>query len=386
VSHPEQRVLLFTPTGRDAEIVTTVLAQARIDRVACKSWPELELLFKEGAAALIISEEALRPGVVMRIRMLLREQPRWSDFPILLVSGRGADSAAIRNASLEMGNVTLLERPMRVVAMLSAVRGALRARARQYENRAQLEALEQTAVALRASELQLREAHARKDAFLATLAHELRNPLAPIRNALHVLRRKTPAPELALLHDIVERQVRQLARLVDDLLEVSRFTRGKISLHLERIDIATVLRSAIETSRPVIDAARHELVEKFPPEPVFVNGDALRLGQVFANLLNNAAKYTNDGGTITVAIQPRGSEVVVTIDDTGVGIPAEMLAEIFDMFTQIHESNDKAQGGLGIGLTLAKTLVELHGGHVEAHSDGAGRGSRFSVSLPRVER
>jgi signal transduction histidine kinase len=384
VARPEQRVLLFTPTGRDAEIVTTVLAHARIDRITCKSWSEFENLFKEGAAALVISEEALLPGVVMRIRMLLREQPRWSDFPILLLTGRGADTAAIRNASLEMGNVTLLERPMRVVAMLSAVRSTLRARARQYENRAQLEALEHAAAALRVSEQQLREAHARKDAFLATLAHELRNPLAPIRNGLHVLRRKTPAAELAPLHDIVERQVRQLTRLVEDLLEVSRFTRGKVTLHLERLDVAAVLLSAIETSRPVIDEAHHELVVNFPTDPVYVNGDALRLGQVFANLLNNAAKYTDKRGTITVTVQPRGQEAVVTIEDNGVGIPPEMLTTIFEMFTQIRESNDKAQGGLGIGLTLAKTLVELHGGRVEAHSEGTGKGSRFSVCLPRA--
>jgi signal transduction histidine kinase len=339
---------------------------------------------KEGAAALVISEEALLPGVVMRIRMLLRDQPPWSDFPVLLLTARGADSAAIRNASLEMGNVTLLERPMRIVAMLSAVRNALRARARQYQNRSQLRALEESAAALRESEQNLREAHARKDEFLATIAHELRNPLAPIRNGLHVLRRKTPDPDLVPLHEIVDRQVRQLIRLVDDLLEVSRFTRGKISLHLERLEIAAVVRSAIETSRPLIDGARHQLIENFPTESVFVRGDAMRLGQVFSNLLNNAAKYTDRGGRITISVQAQADEVVVTVEDTGVGIPPEMLTAVFDMFMQVRESNDKSQGGLGIGLTLVKSLVELHGGRVEAHSDGPGKGSRFSVFLPRV--
>jgi signal transduction histidine kinase len=142
--------------------------------------------------------------------------------------------------------------------------------------------------------------------------------------------------------------------------------------------------AAIETSRPVIDDAHHELVVNFPTDPLYVNGDPLRLGQVFANLLNNAAKYTDKRGTITVTVQPRGQEAVVTIEDNGVGIPPEMLAVIFEMFTQIRESNDRAQGGLGIGLTLAKTLVELHGGRVEAHSEGTGKGSRFSVSLPRA--
>jgi two-component system, sensor histidine kinase len=361
-----------------------VLAHARIDGIASTSWADLELLFKEGAAALIISEEALLPGVVMRMRMLLRDQPRWSDFPVLLLTARGADSPAIRNASLEMGNVTLLERPMRIVSMLSAVRNALRARARQYENRTQLVALEDYAAALRESEQNLREAHTRKDAFLATLAHELRNPLAPIRNGLHVLRRKTPDPELAPLHDIVDRQVRQLVRLVDDLLEVSRFTRGKISLLAERLEIAAVVRGAIETSRPVIDGEQHNLVEQFPADAIYVEGDPLRLGQVFSNLLNNAAKYTEKGGTITVSVQSRNEEVVVSVEDTGVGIPSEMIDAIFDMFMQVRESHDKAQGGLGIGLTLVKSLVELHGGRVEAHSDGRGKGSRFSVYLPQV--
>jgi two-component system, sensor histidine kinase len=361
-----------------------VLAQARIGSIASDSWGDLELLFKEGAAALVISEEALLPGVVMRMRMLLRDQPPWSDFPVLMLTARGADSPAIRNASLEMGNVTLLERPMRILAMLSAVRNALRARARQYENRSQLLELEESAAALRDSEQNLREAHARKDAFLATLAHELRNPLAPIRNGLYVLRRRTPDPELAPLHDIVDRQVRQLVRLVDDLLEVSRFTRGKVSLHLEQVEIATVMRSAIETSRPVIDGEQHELIEQFHAEQIHVRGDSMRLGQVFANLLNNAAKYTEKGGTITVGIQPLGSEVLVTVEDTGVGIPPEMLDAIFEMFMQVRESADKAQGGLGIGLTLVKTLVELHGGRVEAHSKGRGQGSRFCVYLPRA--
>jgi signal transduction histidine kinase len=384
--HAEHRVLLFTPTGRDASIIMGVLEHASIVGVASDSWTDIERLLKEGAAALVISEEALRPEILMRMRMLLREQQPWSDFPILLLTARGADSAAIRTASLEMGNVTLLERPMRIVTMLSAVRNALRARARQYQYRSQLVELEEAAAALRASELQLREAHTRKDAFLATLAHELRNPLAPIRTGLHVLRRKTPGAELAPLHDIVDRQFRQLMRLVDDLLEVSRITRGKISLQPELLDIVTVVSAAIETSRPLIDAGEHELVVNWPAETLHVQGDALRLGQVFANLLNNAAKYTAKGGRITVTIQPRSDEVVVAVEDTGDGIPPEMLGEIFDMFTQVRESNDKAQGGLGIGLTLVRSLVELHGGRVEAHSDGRGKGSRFSVSLARASK
>jgi signal transduction histidine kinase len=333
-----------------------------------------------------MSEEALDPQGAHRLQQLLQAQPPWSDLPIMLLIGRRADSGAIGAAARTIGNVTLLERPMRVAALLSAAESALRARRRQYESRGQQQALERAAEDLSASERQLREAHARKDEFLATLAHELRNPLAPIRNALHVLRRRTPDPTLAPLHDIVDRQLRQMVRLVDDLLEVSRITRGKVALHLEDLDLASILRGAIETSRPLIDAARHTLVLELPSEPVAIRGDAVRLGQVFSNLLNNAAKYTEDGGQIRLAARVLGEEVVVTVEDNGIGIDPSMLASVFDIFTQVRDANARAQGGLGIGLTLVRSLVGLHSGRVTAHSDGPGKGSRFTVYLPIAVR
>lgn len=384
--NPEQRVLLFTPTGRDAELLSTALHGAQIDCVRTDSWITLDKQIAEGAAAIILAEEALQPAAIMHLRMLLKAQPAWSDLPILLLTGRGADSPAIHNASLAMGNVTLLERPTRVTALVSATRAALRARARQYENRSQLTELQRVAAELSARDQLLRVANARKDEFLATLAHELRNPLAPIRNALHVLRHKTPDAALTPLHDIMDRQVIQLVRLVDDLLELSRISRGNIALHIERLDIASVLRSAIETSRPLIDAARHELRVTLPAEPLHVSGDAVRLGQVFANLLNNAAKYTPDGGVITLGAEVANGEVVVTVADTGVGIPPDMLDSIFNMFTQVHGMHARAQGGLGIGLTLVKHLLELHGGRIEAHSNGLSKGSRFTVYLSLIDQ
>jgi len=378
----ELRVLLFAPTGRDAELLASVLRDAEIDCERTDSWIGLEKQIEEGAAAIILAEETLEPAGVMRLRMLLKAQPLWSDLPILLLTARGADSPVIHTASLQMGNVTLLERPTRVPALISATRAALRARARQYQSRAQLMELERVANELNASDRLLREANARKDEFLATLAHELRNPLAPIRNALHVLRHKEPDEALRPLHDIIDRQVAQLNRLVDDLLEMSRISRGNIALHSETLDIASVLRSAIETSRPLIDAARHELKVVMPAQPLLVNGDAVRLGQVFANLLNNAAKYTPDGGTITISARTDGDDAIVTVIDTGLGIPSDMLESIFSMFTQVRASRDRAQGGLGIGLTLVKQLLELHNGRIQAHSDGVGSGSRFIVTLP----
>lgn len=382
----EERILVLTPTGRDAELVTATLRQANLDSQVCEDWAALEREIQAGAAAILISEEALHPAGARRLHQLLEEQPAWSDLPTMLLIGRSADTAAMHTAARAIGNVTLLERPMRVAALLSAAEYALRARRRQYQSRSQLLELERAAADLGASEQQLREADARKDEFLATLAHELRNPLAPIRNALHVLRRRTADPALAPLHDIVDRQLRQMVRLVDDLLEVSRITRGKVELHLEDLDIASTLRGAIETSRPLIDAARHTLTVELPAEPVHIRGDSVRLGQVFSNLLNNAAKYTEDGGLIRLTARVSGPEVEVSIEDNGIGIEPAMLSSVFDIFTQVRDANARAQGGLGIGLTLARSLVDLHHGRVVATSEGRGKGSRFSVYLPVATR
>lgn len=223
----------------------------------------------------------------------------------------------------------------------------------------------------------------RKNEFLAMLAHELRNPLAPIRNALDLLQMVGLDPsELKWARDVMDRQVNHLVRLVDDLLDVSRITRGKIQLQQELLTIGAVVASAVETSRPVIEAHSHNLQVSVPEEPILVQGDPARLSQVFANLLNNAAKYTPDGGTIEVAVSIAQSEVLVRISDTGAGIPKEMLANVFELFTQVDRSLDRSQGGLGIGLTLVRRLVEMHGGSVHAHSEGIGRGSEFVVHLP----
>jgi len=243
----EERILVLTPTGRDAELVASMFRQANLLSAVCDSWSGLELEIQRGSAAILVSEEVLDTEGARRLQLLLEQQPAWSDLPIMLLIARSSNTGAMHAAARAIGNVTLLERPMRVAALLSAAEYALRARRRQYQSRSHLQALERAAEDLSASERQLREAHTRKDEFLATLAHELRNPLAPIRNALHVLRRRTPDASLAPLHDIVDRQLRQMVRLVDDLLEVSRITRGKVALHLEDLDIASILRGAIET-------------------------------------------------------------------------------------------------------------------------------------------
>jgi PAS domain S-box-containing protein len=225
----------------------------------------------------------------------------------------------------------------------------------------------------------------RKDEFLAMLGHELRNPLAPIRNAVKLMRlRGSDDPELHWARDVIDHQVQQMARLVDDLLDVSRITRGKVTLHKETVDVASLAADAVEISRPLIDARKQDLSVDLPPEPVLLDADPVRLAQVLANLLTNAAKYTGEGGQIRLSVVREGEEAVFRVRDTGIGIPEEMLSCIFDLFIQLDHSLDRSQGGLGIGLTLVRRLVEMHGGRVEALSDGPGRGSEFVVRLPAL--
>jgi PAS domain S-box-containing protein len=238
------------------------------------------------------------------------------------------------------------------------------------------EALREQAEALQASDR-------RKDEFLATLAHELRNPLAPILNSvqlLHLLQSKDPT--LLQVCEILDRQTRHMARLVDDLLDLSRVARGQVRLRRERLDLAAVVRQAVQTSEPLIQARRHQLTVTLPEQPLALEGDQARLVQVLTNLLNNAAKYTDQGGRIDLRAGREGEEAVIRVRDTGVGIPPELLPRIFDLFMQVEESRDRSQGGLGIGLALVRRLVELHGGTVSADSAGPGRGSEFVVRLP----
>jgi signal transduction histidine kinase/ActR/RegA family two-component response regulator len=229
----------------------------------------------------------------------------------------------------------------------------------------------------------IRAADQRKNEFLAMLAHELRNPLAPILNSVEVMRAfPADGDKLEWARDVIDRQLHQLVRLVDDLLDVSRITRGKIHLKMERVDVRSVISAAVETSRPLIEYYRHEFSISQPSTPVWVNADVARLAQTISNLLNNSAKFTEEGGRISLEAEAQGSHIVFRIRDTGIGIPHDMLTSIFELFTQAHQTLDRTQGGLGIGLTLVRQLVELHGGSVQAYSAGPGKGSEFSVRLP----
>jgi signal transduction histidine kinase len=232
----------------------------------------------------------------------------------------------------------------------------------------------------------LERADRQKNEFLSMLAHELRNPLAPIRTAVDVLRLKGDGqPEIEWAREIINRQTKHLVRLVDDLLDVSRITGGKIRLDLEVLNAASVVAAAVETSRPLIEESGHQMTVTLPEEPVWVRCDRVRLAQVLSNLLNNAAKYTQRGGLIALTVERSGGEAVFRVADNGIGISAEMLPKVFELFTQVERSLDRSQGGLGVGLTVVKRLVEMHGGRVEAASSGAGGGSEFTVRLPAIE-
>jgi two-component system, chemotaxis family, CheB/CheR fusion protein len=230
---------------------------------------------------------------------------------------------------------------------------------------------------------QLKEADQRKDEFLAMLAHELRNPLAPLSNLLEIMKRADGGGDLIeQARSVLERQLGQMVRLVDDLLDVSRITRGKLELRKERVELAAVLQQSVEICRPLAERAKHELNVSLPPEPIYLHADPVRLAQVFGNLLNNSCKYAEPGGKIWLTAERHGSDVAVKVKDTGIGIPPEKLGSVFEMFMQVDRSLERSQGGLGIGLTLVKRLVEMHGGSVAAYSEGLGRGSEFVVRLP----
>jgi len=360
----ERRLLILAPVGKDAALIESMLRSENVECATCADLTGLLQELERGAAAMLVAEEALTDGDA-RLPSFLARQPAWSDIPILLMTRPGADSAYVERAGNFLGNVTLLERPIRVVALFSAIRSALRARARQYQTRAYL--------------LERELADNRKDEFLATLAHELRNPLAPIRNWVNVLRLTRSDERGSHIWDMMDRQVSHMVRLVDDLMELSRITRGKIDLRIEAVELAPVIAAAVEASRPLIEGARHTLTVDVPDEPIVVTADAVRLAQIVSNLLNNAAKYTDAGGSITLSVRVDGPHAAIAVRDTGSGISADALPRVFDMFVQ---EDHRPKGGLGIGLTLVRSLVEMHGGRVEARSDGPGKGSEFVVRLP----
>ena len=506
VEHPEEyRVLLLPATRRDAEVTTALLRREKLPVVCCENAHLLTRELDRGVGAILMTDDALAdPGIDLVLEALGR-QPPWSDIPAIVLCGHDQLPRLAGIAMRTLRNVTLLERPTTIRTLISAVKAAIRARARQYQMRRQFTTLQESEAAVRLRERQLHtlaentpdilsrfdrqlrhvyvnqaatevtglpseqflgrthreigiapelcdqwetalratfadgqrrrlafsypgdrsarhydsllipelgdsgsietvlsvahdatetqrsalileEANRRKDEFLAMLAHELRNPLAPIRNASEILARKlADDPQMKKTVNLVKRQVTHLARLVDDLLDVSRITQGRIELRRAPQELAAIIAQARESVEPLLREKQHVLLVSTSFEPLYVYGDHARLVQSVANVLTNAAKYTDPRGEIRLQLRRESDQAVIVISDTGVGIAPELLPRVFDLFVQGDRSLDRSQGGLGIGLSVVKRLVEMHQGRVAAFSEGPGSGSAFEIHLPLID-
>jgi len=392
----EDRVLVLMPSERDTERTLQLLTDANLTSTACAEVLGLCRELRRGAGAVLLTDEIVLADIDRQLEQALREQPAWSALPILLLAREGTGERMQQGTLGAYNSVVVIERPVRTRSLVSAVQSALRARKNQYQIRdaireherqavelkSQDDALQRSQVALAAQADQLRMADRRKDEFLAMLAHELRNPLAPISTGLSLLSVSSDPEVLQTTLGVMQRQVRHMVRLIDDLLDVSRITMGKLELKRERITVTSVVEAAIEGSLPSLQRARHELRLDVTGEPLFLDADHTRIAQVLSNLLNNSSKYTADDGTIELSVRRDGDYVRITVSDNGLGFPPECLEDIFQMFGQVNRALDRSHGGLGIGLALVRTLVEMHGGTVDAYSGGPNQGSTFTVRLP----
>jgi signal transduction histidine kinase/ActR/RegA family two-component response regulator len=371
-------IFVLAPHGRDAELTVEVLRQAGYEAEAVPDAAEMALRLRETAGAAVIAGEAIDAEALDHLTAAVAAQPPWSDFPFLVFTPPDAEESMGARALAglaTLGNVVLLERPIRIVTLRSAVETALRARRRQYAMRDLLGRVE--------------DGIRQRDQFLAMLGHELRNPLAAVLTAAEVLdlgnRRQADTDGgriVARQAGVIRRQGTILTRLVDDLLDVARVTSGKVPLDRQRLDVTEVVKRAVEAIRARAAAAGVEVTLSIASAPLWISGDATRLDQIVSNLLTNGVKYTPAGGRLDVLVRADGGSAVVAFRDTGVGIEPELLPHIFDLFKQADRTLVRAEGGLGIGLTLVRTLVELHGGSVAARSKGLGGGSEFVVRLP----
>ena len=424
---PPEKVNILLVDDQPARLLTyqSVLSELGQNLVSARSGIEaLEKLMRDEFAVVLLDVSMPEMDGFEAAR-LIHEHPRFERTPIIFVTGvhmseldrlKGYKVGAVDYVSIPVVP-EILRSKVAVLVELYCKRRELRALNRnlaeanerlamantalQAEKTRELEALNvslqqanaeleranaalQGEVTVRSrAEDALRQADRHKDEFLAMLAHELRNPLAPIRNAVHLMRMKAlQDPQMCLARDVIERQLSQLTRLVDDLLDVSRITRGKINLTRQPLKVSELIARAVETVEPIIQGRSQVLTVELPEQPPVVDGDCMRLTQAIANVLGNAAKYTDAGGSIVLQVCARARDVEIRVRDTGIGIPAEVLPKIFDLFTQLDQRMERPQSGLGIGLALVRRLVQMHGGSVSAHSEGAGRGSEFVICLP----
>ncbi|MFZ4875449.1 hybrid sensor histidine kinase/response regulator [Janthinobacterium sp. Mn2066] len=358
----EERILIYAPAGQDAMLACQVLASGAMHSHACHSAGELADQLALGAGGVLTVDEALNRGAYQVLDDYARQQPDWSDLPIILLTHSGRDTLPLRQAISTLGNLTLLERPVHVLTLITSAHAMLRARQRQY---------------------QMRETQQRKDQFLASLGHELRNPLAPIKTSAALLGHLYPdSQQLARVQAVIERQVTHLTRLVDDLLDVARINTGKIALQYQDFTLEQLLGHVLELCQPDASEQHIGISQDLPSYRVMLHADYARVVQIFANIVSNAVKFTPPGGHIHLAAHMEGKQLIVSIEDNGIGLELEAIPRIFCMFEQSRTMEGKMTSGLGIGLSLSRQFAEMHGGTVEAYSDGPGHGSRFLVTLP----
>lgn len=357
-----ERVLVLTESGHESERVVEILSRGGVDASSCCDLDELCCELERGVGVALLAEDVLTERTFARLLSSLRAKPPWSSCPLVFFGATDGPRGPAFDLD-QAGPALILERPIRARSLLAAVRTCLTTRRRQYHAQRAIDG---------------------RDSFLAILGHELRNPLGAISLAVKLLGSKTPEGARSREYRVIERQLQTITALVDDLLDAARVTHGKVSLNRERFALADVVRAAFETLEA--QARKHHLswqLQEHGPAP-WVEADRQRLEQVFSNLLVNAIKYTPRGGSVSVEVRADGESAVVFVRDTGVGLSPEMCVRVFEPFTQVDRSLNRAQGGLGLGLALVRSLVQLHAGSVHAESAGPSRGTSFVVRLPRV--
>ncbi len=395
-----RRVLVHTPVGEDAELVHGVLASQRIAARRCATVDDLAAALELGAGALVLTEEALSPPARARLQRALDAEPAWSDIPIIVCTAAAESSRVMGVGSGWLsrnegrGHVTLLERPLHVRTFATAVRSALRARARQYETRELLTKLARAATERERLLSAEREARATAEAancaqyeFLATLSHELRTPMNAILGWTAMLVSGVVSPEKrpeALA--VINRNARMQTQLIQDLLDVSSIVSGKMRLNLQPADWRSIVELAIDTVRPTAELKDIVIEAVFDSRGAAIRGDPDRLLQIALNLLTNAVKFTPAGGRVRVQMETLDKAVRLTVSDTGRGIPTDFLPFVFEGFRQADGSKTRSFGGLGLGLAIVRHLTDLHGGNADVCSDGEGTGATFSITLPSLSR
>jgi two-component system, sensor histidine kinase len=361
----DDRVLVWAP-ARDGRLTCGFLTEVGFSCVSCGSWEQFRAELSRGVGAVVVAGEFLSESVVANLQAIVDAQEAWSDLPVIVVAG--PEPLAHQDPFGMLGNVSLLQRPLSLDTLGSTVAAALRARRRQYQIRDLLQ--------------QRDEADKRKDEFLAMLAHELRNPLAPLRTGLELLKLEPSPQVVSRAKATMERQVANLTRLVDDLLDVSRISRGKIALQRTVLDARQRVSDTVAAAQPSANGKNLTMELQVPDHPVMVDADPVRLEQMLGNLIGNAMKFSLPGGQIRVSLAAEDGWAVMRVQDTGIGIPPGHLDKVFELFGQAAASLDRSQGGLGIGLTVVRLIAELHGGRAQVFSAGVGQGTEAVVHLP----